>query len=105
MNILLDECVPLPLRRLLHPHKISSVKDEGWTSFKNGALLSLASPKFDLFLTADQSLRYQQNLKGFDIAVAVLSTNNLRRLDQACGLILESLDHAEPEALIFIEIP
>ncbi len=64
MNILLDECVPWPLRKLLADHTCQTAQQMGWKSVKNGELLALAEGKFDLFITSDQSLAYQQNLRG-----------------------------------------
>src|SRR5206468_10977522 len=68
VKILLDECVPLPLRKLLVGHECSSAQEMGWKSIKNGELLSLAEPQFDLFITSDQGLAYQLNLRGRRIA-------------------------------------
>jgi len=64
MRILLDECVLWPMRRLLTGHECTSVQKRGWTGTKNGALLALAASEFDLFITSDQNMRYQQNLMG-----------------------------------------
>jgi hypothetical protein len=62
MRVLLDECVPWPMHRLLSGHTCSSVQDKGWGGIKNGDLLQRAEGQFDLFITSDQNLRYQQNL-------------------------------------------
>ena len=59
MRILLDECVPSPMRRVLVGHECEVVKDRGWGGIKNDELLRLAEGHFDLFITADQSIRYQ----------------------------------------------
>ncbi len=76
-----------------------------WKRIKNGELLSLAEPHFDLFLTCDQNLRYQQNLTGRSIAVLELSTNKLRRLQTAAQLIRESLASMQPTDFRRLEIP
>ena len=78
MRILFDECVPWPLHKLLAGHECSTAQREGWKSIKNGELLSLAEGQFDLFLTSDQDLAYEQNLAGRGIAILELSTNKLR---------------------------
>jgi hypothetical protein len=62
--VLVDECVPLKLVRLLTGHIFSTAQQKGWSGFKNGKLLTLAEPEFDLFLTSDRNLQYQQNLRG-----------------------------------------
>lgn len=80
MKILLDECVPWPVHRLLPAHDCQPVQWCGWAGIKNGELLKLAEARFDLFITCDQSLRYQQNLSGRTIAILQLSTNKLTRI-------------------------
>jgi predicted nuclease of predicted toxin-antitoxin system len=87
VKILLDECVPLPLRDLLDGHDSISVQQRGWTGIKNGDLLRLAVREFDLFITSDQSIRYQQNLGGLPIAILELSTNDLRRIRASAGMV------------------
>ena len=72
----MDECVPLKLVRLLTDHTFTTALERGWGSFTNGRLLILAEPEFDLFLTADRNIQYQQNLRGRKIAVLMLSTNH-----------------------------
>jgi len=75
VKILFDECMPQPLRRRLAEFEISTAQEMGWGRVKNGDLLKLAEDKFDAFLTSDQQLKYQQNLKGRKLAILVLSTN------------------------------
>ncbi len=73
MQILLDECVPRRLRRELSNHDVRTVPEMGWSGKKNGELLRLlAGQNFEVFLTVDQSIRHQQNLKAAGIAVIVL---------------------------------
>jgi hypothetical protein len=64
VRILLDQGTPAPLRRALAGHSVSRVYEEGWDKLKNGELLAAAEGPFDVFVTTDQSLRYQQNLGG-----------------------------------------
>ena len=67
--------MPQPLRSRLAEFEISTAQEMGWGRVKNGDLLKLAEDKFDAFLTSDQQLKYQQNLKGRKLAILVLSTN------------------------------
>jgi hypothetical protein len=67
--------MPQPLRRRLAEFEISTAQEMGWGRVKNGDLLKLAEDKFDAFLTSDQQLKYQQNLKDRKLAILVLSTN------------------------------
>lgn len=85
MKILLDECVPWPLRKLLPGHECKTAKYCGWGGFSNGDLLRVTEAEFDLFVTSDQNLRYQQNLAGRKLAILELSTNDLRRIEAAAA--------------------
>ena len=87
MRILLDECVPWPVQKLLVGHDCVTVQHCGWGGIKNGELLRLAELEFDLFITTDQNIRYQQNLAGHRIPILELSTNNIRQLRAAASLI------------------
>lgn len=73
MRILLDECVPRPLKRELTDYEVRTVVEMGWSGKKNGELLQLMAEEcFTILLTADQNLRYQQNLQEAGVAVVVL---------------------------------
>ncbi len=72
MRLLLDECVPRRLRRELPNHEVRTVPEMGWAAKENGELLRLAESHFDVLITADQKLRYQQSVSGRNIAVVVL---------------------------------
>jgi hypothetical protein len=73
MRILLDECVPRPLKRELADYEIRTVVEMGWSGKKNGELLKLMTKGgFTILLTTDQNLRYQQNLQQAGVAVVVL---------------------------------
>jgi len=78
MKVLLDECVPRKLRRELTEHAVITVTERGWSGIKNGKLLALAETEFEVFLTVDQNLKYQQNLKAFKIGVILLVGRNNR---------------------------
>ena len=75
MKVLFDECMPQPLRRLLVDFEISTAREMGWGRVKNGELLKRAEGVFDAFVTSDQQLEYQQNLKDRRLAILVFSTN------------------------------
>ncbi len=67
MKLLLDESLPRRLKSLFADHETRTVPEMGWQGTKNGELIRLAAAEFDVFLTADQNLQYQQNLVGVDI--------------------------------------
>ena len=76
MNVLLDACVPRPLRKFLPDHTVRTAQEMGWGQLKNGALLQAVEPQFNAFLTSDQNLKYQQNIAGRKLAILVLPTND-----------------------------
>lgn len=86
MRVLFDECVPRPLRRHLSGHVIWTVPEMGWSGKKNGALLALLPGSgFEVLLTVDKSLRYQQNPQALvtaGVALVVIDsiTNDLADL-------------------------
>jgi len=63
MRLLIDECLPRALKRLLPEHTCCTVQEMAWAGIKNGALLSLAEAEFDALITIDQGFAYQQDLK------------------------------------------
>jgi hypothetical protein len=80
---------------------VQSVRQAGWTGTKNGELLALASERFDVFITVDRNLSFQQNVTGLRIAVIVLRarTNRLSDLLPLVPHLLSALDAAEPGAV------
>lgn len=88
MKILLDECVPIQVRRALPGHEVSSAQEMGWKGISNGTLLTKAEEAgFDLFIVADKNLRYQQNLTSRRIAILELWTNHRPTLEKHFDLI------------------
>ena len=82
MKVLLDECIDRRLKSRLPEHQVNTVQELGWAGKKNGELLELAADRFDVFVTVDQNLRYQQQLLARPIAVVVLivPANTLKHL-------------------------
>ncbi|MBI1816191.1 MAG: DUF5615 family PIN-like protein [Deltaproteobacteria bacterium] len=72
MRLLLDECVPKRLRQELRGHEVRTAPEMGWAGKENGALLGLAESEFEVLVTVDQRIKYQQAVAGRDIAVVVL---------------------------------
>ena len=105
MKVLLDECVPWPMHRLLAGHECQTAQQCGWGGVKNGELLQRAEGRFDVFVTADQNLRYQQNLTGRAIAIVELSTNDLRRIRAAAAQIQGALATIRPGEYRSLAIP
>ena len=76
MKILFDHGTPVPLRRSLPGHEISTAYEMGWAELQNGDLLTAAEKDFQAFITTDKNLRYQQNLAGRRLAILVLPTTS-----------------------------
>lgn len=102
MRILLDECSPRELKKFLSQkgHDCQTVQEAGWSGIQNGELLKLAAKNFDLLLTIDRNLKYQQNLAGREIAVLVLvaksnRVENLRRFFNDCASAIDAIGPGE----------
>jgi hypothetical protein len=93
MKILLDECIDRKFSREFKDYDIKTVPQMGWAGIKNGQLLALAASEFDVFITVDRNLSFQQNLPQFDIAVIVLcaSSNRLEEMKPLAPKILDCL--------------
>ncbi|MBI2827853.1 MAG: DUF5615 family PIN-like protein [Acidobacteria bacterium] len=102
MRALLDESLPRPLAELLVGHEARTVAQVGWRGLKNGALLHQAAAAFDVVLTADQSIEFQQNLKTLSVAVVVLvaDSNRIESLAPLVPKILESLRSLQPKTFV-----
>lgn len=72
MRVLLDECLPRKLRRELPEHEVRTVLEAGWSGTKNGELLRRAAAEFDVFITVDANIPYQQNTSDLPLAIVVL---------------------------------
>ena len=107
MKIVLDESVPQKLRLLLEGRNtVVTAAFQGWSGLKNGELLHAAEQAaVDLLITADQSLRYQQNLTGRKLALLVLSTNNWGALRLHVSVIMAATQAATPGSCTELEIP
>lgn len=106
MKIILDESAPQKLRLLIDSrHVVVTTWFQGWSGLKNGALLAAAEQAgFDLFITADQEIGYQQNLTGRRIALLVLSTNNWSVVKEQVKLIAAAIEAATTGGYAFVDI-
>ena len=92
MKILLDECLPRKIKGLLSGYEVHTVREMGWSGLLNGDLMHTAiQGGFDIFITADKNLRYQQNIANFDISIILLSVF-INTLEGIKPLIPELLD-------------
>ena len=106
MRILFDQGTPVPLRRFLTRHDVSTAFERGWSRLKNGELLAAAeSAGFAVLVTTDTNLKYQQNLVGRRLAIVVLSTPSSPRIQSAIEAVVTAIDHAEQASFAEVEIP
>ena len=97
MKVLLDECIDWRFARQLKPFSVRTVPQMGWAGIQNGSLLKLAQTEFDVFVTVDRNLSFQQDVGKFNIVVLVIKAKSNRLTDLAplAQLILEALPNAK----------
>ena len=104
MRVLFDQGTPVPLRHFLSSHTVTTVYEKGWSRTRNGDLLRLADQEmFEVFLTTDQRLKYQQNLTNRQIAIVVLPTTSWPVIQKSTAKIAEVLDSIAPGDFIEID--
>jgi len=106
VKILLDECVDRRLAKDIMEHEVKTVPQMGWATIKNGELLTLTEREFDVFVTVDRNLSFQQNLPRYNVAVIVLRARS-NRLQDLCTLVpklLELLPTAKRGEALWVSI-
>jgi hypothetical protein len=96
VRILLDQGTPVPLRRRLIGHHVVTAYEMGWAQLKNGELLKAAEAEFEIFITTDQNLRYQQNLAGKRLAILVLPTTSWPKIEAHAAEVVAALNELRP---------
>jgi len=96
MRVLFDQGTPVPLRRALAPHDVSTAFELGWSNLENGDLLRAAEGRFEVFITTDQNLRYQQNLTGRQLAILVLPTTNWLEIQRKQDEVAAAVNSLRP---------
>ena len=96
MKVILDENLPKPLKGIFSNHSVTTVQEQGLAGTLNGALLARLDGVFDVFITADKNLRYQQNLRERAIAIVELPTNRLALLRPMAHRITAAVDAIRP---------
>lgn len=105
MRVLLDQGTPAPLRLALQGHSVATAHEKGWATLTNGELLAAAESAFDVFVTTDQNLRYQQNLGGKRLAVLVLPTTSWPKLRLHTASIAAAVATLRPGELLEWSFP
>lgn len=106
MRILFDQGTPVGIRQVLVEHEVKTAFEQGWSTLSNGDLLRAADDEgFDVFLTVDTNLAYQQNLQGRRLAIIVLSRNKWKSIEPLLSKIGNLVDHAKRGSFTVVEIP
>ena len=105
MKLLLDECVTRRLKRDVIGHEAKTVAEAGFRGLKNGALLQAASADFDVLITVDRNIEYQQNIRSLRIAVIILVSRGITYPDlkPLVPELLASLESIKPGELVRVE--
>ena len=103
MKVLVDECIDWRLAREIVGHEVKTARQMGWSTIKNGELLKLAEKEFQVFVTVDRNLSFQQNVPAFPIAVIVLraKSNRLSDLQPLVPELLASIPTAKPGTVTY----
>jgi len=104
VKILLDESVPRLLKLRLPQLDISTVQEMGWAGVRNGDLLRRAEARFEVFVTADQNLPYQQNLSGRKLAILVLPSNQVPLVGRLIPVIEALLTTMQPGTIVDVPL-
>ncbi len=106
MLVLFDQSTPSPLRIHLTAHAVTEARDRGWDRLVNGDLLNVAEAAgFEVFVTADKNLRYQQNLTNRKIAIVVISNAQWRVLQLYVDRVVSAVDGATRGSYVEVFIP
>lgn len=97
MRVLFDQGTPVPLRRHLEHHSVATVFEKSWSTLQNGELLEAAQGEgFEILVTTDQNLKYQQNLTTRQIGIVVLLTTSWRRIEAEIRDVVVAIDSTRP---------
>lgn len=104
MKVLLDECVTRYLKRDFIGHEVFTVEEAGYKGLKNGQLLQAASSQYDVLVTVDQNLQYQQNLKTFALAIVILKAkrSTYPMLKPLMPQVLAALEKTKPGEIVIV---
>ena len=106
MLILFDHGTPAPLASSLTGHTVKKTKDLGWDTLNNGELLRVAEQAaFEVFLTTDKNIRYQQNLTGRSIAIVLITKQQWPELRNHTSLVDSAISSAQPGSYSEVDIP
>ena len=103
MRVLFDQSTPAPLKQHLSDHHVQTAFELGWSRLTNGELLAAAEGRFDVFVTCDRNLQYQQALAGRILAILVLPTTSWPRLRDRTKAIAAAVANSKPGQYLELE--
>jgi glutamate racemase len=105
VRVLFDQGVPVPLRESLRQHEVSTAYERGWATLKNSELLDTVEREgFEVLVTTDKSLRYQQNLSARRIAIVVLTSTSWPRIQHEITAVVRAVNGASPGSYAEVQI-
>jgi hypothetical protein len=104
-SVILDENIPRKLGTRLSGHRVTTVPEQGWGGVKNGRLMTLIDGRYDVFVTADKNLRYQQNLDDRQISIIEVPFNDSAKLLPLAPGIIRAIEQSLPGSYIEIAPP
>ena len=106
MLVLFDQGTPIGIRSQLSEHAVETARERGWSTLTNGKLLESAEQAgFQVLVTPDKNLIYQQNLAGRKIAIVALGQNRWKLIQPTLGQIAKAINEAKPGTYTLVEIP
>lgn len=106
MRVLFDQATPVPIRDYLDQHSVGTASQQGWDKLKNGDLLTAAeNAGFDVLLTTDKNIRYQQDLTHRKIAIVVLGRQQWPQLRPYVQPVVEAVNKATLGSYVEVDIP
>ena len=106
MRVVFDQATPVPIRPHLNRHEVRTVAQEGWDRLRNGELLAAAEAAgFDVLLTTDKNIRYQQNLSKRKIAIIVLGQQQWPGLRVHVQLVVQAVDAVVAGSYVEVDFP
>ena len=105
MKVLFDQGTPAPLRKALAGHVVETAFERGWSTLQNGQLIAAAEAAgFEVFVTTDRNLKYQQNLATRTIAIVVLLTTSWPRIERQLPSVVKAIHESVPTGYVEVHI-
>ena len=106
MKVLFDQGTPAPLRKSLVDHEVTTAHEQAWSQLQNGELISAAEESgFEVFVTTDKNLKYQQNLTGRRLAIIVLLTSSWPRIQNHLAVVVAAINQAQRGSYREVSVP